>query len=306
MAVPGVEGRHTWAGLLTLNDLSVWPRFKLRPPITGLRDRGDFDLSAATDIPVGRMGEIARRGYRRGKTVVYEGDVQGRTLTEVQEGVDDLLEAFDTDEEEEMVSAQHPSYGSTAYTWRARCADCQVLEAPASPRRAQTAGHERPFLIALRMSDARFYATAEQLAITAALATTSGLAPPFVPPVVIPSSAAAGAVTVTTNGRTDTDPTIDLYGPVTNPAIENTTLDKQVRLIAGIAQGQFVRLDFAKRAVKINGTDEASGFLDRAASDWWDAGVPGLRKGANTLRYTGDTIADPAVAEVRWHDAFLS
>src|SRR3954447_11985615 len=91
MAVPGLNGTHTWNDDVVLNDRTVWPRVKLNR-IPGLHTLPE--LEDQRDLPVGAMGEIPRPSLTRGKSLVYEGTVEARTQVELEAFRSDLLQAF--------------------------------------------------------------------------------------------------------------------------------------------------------------------------------------------------------------------
>jgi hypothetical protein len=113
-----------------------------------------------------------------------------------------------------------------------------------------------------------------------------------------PQSSPIGSTSVVTVGNAFCPPVVDLYGPVTNPSIENLT-DGFRRLVfaATIADGQFFRVDFRERTVLLNGDPVRNRYnqLDFARSQWWT-----LQPGTNLVRYTADTFASPARAVIRY------
>lgn len=294
--VPGIEGRHTWDGALTLGDLSVWPRFRI-DQITGLHSRADFE--ARSEPAVGRLGELPRRSFLAGKTVVYEGRVQARDLDELRLGEGQLQAAFAVDDERELISAQHPDYGPDSFRWEARCLTLELGD------RQTTRRYERAYAIALRQSDPRYYGITEDSGETQEFVTGAGESLPFTLPLVLPATAASGSATLNVGGSAPTDPVIEFHGPVTSPRATNQTLGVELRFSPGfaIANGSWVEVDFEERTVKLEGTTLVTAEPDLIASDWWDAGVEGLAPGQNVISYTGDEISDPAKLVIRWRPA---
>lgn len=302
MSVPGVEGRHAWNSELTLNDRAVWPRYKLKR-ITGLHSLPDAEDNR--EPATGRLGEVVRRALRRGKTLTYEGTVEGRTLAQLRQGEDALLGAFAELDEGQMIVSPHPAYGGPSFFYRARALACDIPDEQQAPPKRSTLGFERPFALSLRLADPRFYETQQQGPIpTGPIVQGAGLSLPWILPVIIPGSAASGTVVVTNTGTAPTDPIIDLYGPVTNPRVMNDTLGRELRFKGlTLAEGSFIRVDFKQRTIKLEGTSDFRSKFDRQLSTWWDEGVPGLRRGDNAVRYRGDSISDPARAEITFHHA---
>ncbi len=163
---PGIEGRHAWIPpgeddpVIVLNkpvndagNADVWPCFKVRR-VTGLYSLGD--PQDVRDNRVGADGEIPRMSRRRGKTVVYEGTIKARTRLELLTARDTLIAAFnDMTGEGTMVGSWHPLNtefdGEDPRYFKARALTCEVID------EQTTTKHERPFVLSLRMSDAKFY-----------------------------------------------------------------------------------------------------------------------------------------------------
>jgi hypothetical protein len=299
-AVPGLNGTHRWNDLVTLNDVSVFPRVRLRriPGLHTLPEREDV-----RDLPVGRDGEIPRDSARRGKSVVYEGLVEAQNQTDLDDFRETLLEMFgDGTAEGRMVIAPRSPFVGPTYFYNAAVMALDIPEEhPASARRISY-GFERPFTLGLRMSNARFYKEPAKTDTTAAITPSSGTSLPFILPVSLtPPDEASGTVIVENEGSAPTDFVVDLHGPSTNPFFANDTIGKRIRLPFEIPVNNFVRIDFRQRSVLLNGIDRVG--YDREATTWWDRGSVGLRRGTNALRYGGDTIQDPAFAEITFNDA---
>lgn len=314
VGVSGIEARHTWAGKLTLNDLTgPFPRYRVVP-------QGLYALGELEDIregATGRRGEVPRPSFRRGKTVTYTGWVEALDLDSLRQAQAAVAAAFDVTEEQQMVIARDAALSNDVAFYWARCVmadpgvdDTQtVAETNTVPVHAagginrKIAAYVRPLTIALRLSDPRIYDAVQRQAVTGLLAQASGTAPPFIPPIVIAAPAPAGAVTFDVGGQAiDTDPIIDIYGPVTNPVIVSDTVGAQLRWRLELAAGSFLRLDFAARTATLNGVTDVMGRRDRSASTWWNRGVPGLLGAQqNTIRLRGDALADPAQARIAWY-----
>lgn len=309
--IPGVDGRHRWEGALSLNRLvdedavPVWPRYKVRK-IANWRGRADGE--SAADKAFGRPGSIPRPSSAAGKTVVYSGLTQARTMADLREAESELSAAFAAREVGRM--EVDPDYGAPgagpSYYFDAEPVAVDTDEEQAASQMRASRGHERAFLVGLRMRDPHFYEAAPVVITTGDITSGAGLTYPLVYPVTYPDPGATfGAVTVTNPGSADADPIIDLHGPVRNPAIVNDSLPALLYLPGlRIPSGEFLRLDFATREVLLNGIADYSDYLDSTVSSWWYAGVPGLlgtkpgRPGINQLRMTGEDMSPPAYAEV--------
>lgn len=114
-----------------------------------------------------------------------------------------------------------------------------------------------------------------------------------------------GSVQIVNAGTIDTDPVLRVFGPVTDPVIENETLGKELRFVGlTVVGGEYVEIDVAARTVRSNSDPSPAanryGTLDFAWSDWWS-----LAPGLNVLRFAAATSASPALLEVQWHAAWL-
>lgn len=121
-------------------------------------------------------------------------------------------------------------------------------------------------------------------------------------------SLAAGGQVVTVYGTVPTNPRIRIFGPCTNPRIENQTTGRKLEFTANggivIATGDYLEVDVSARTVRLNGlTDVGSnlyGRLDFAVSKWWN-----LQPGVNLIRFYPTVSASPSVAELTWSSAWL-
>lgn len=312
MPVPGLEATHSWNGVITLNDRGTSPATRPDPcylldRISGLKSLPDAEDQR--DSPTGRQGEIARLSARRGKSLSYEGMIQSTSLVGLRDAESAAAAAFYEMAEGLMVMAPVAGAPWDTRQFRARCILWDVPDEQLVPATRWSRGYERPFTLGLRMSDGRYYdptvAVSEQTGLVTPL---SGTAPPFTPPFTLTAPAAAtGSITFDNPGTAPVDPIIDIFGPVTNPIIENTTLGASLIFNASggvtIPAGQFLRVDFNSRRVLLAGTSDYRSKLDLIASTWWDPNIWGLTSGSNTIRLRGDSVADPAKAVVQFNPA---
>src|SRR4051812_8794110 len=115
----GLQGRHTWNGLFTLNDInSGLPHVNL-DQITGL-----FSLPESDDLRdprIGANGEVLYPSFTRGKTITYEGK-----LIAANENIYayrwQMLAAFAGNQSNEgtMVITPHPAWGGGGWSFDAR------------------------------------------------------------------------------------------------------------------------------------------------------------------------------------------
>lgn len=279
--VAGLEAIHVWDGLVTLNDrLNGYPRFRV-DKIGGLFSKADFE--DVRDSSIGRLGELPRTTFLRGKTITYEGVMEAQSLSDLR-SLQGQLAAFMPVDERQMVISTRPELGATAYLFAARCVSLDGIEEQTAPPTRTTRGYERPFAIGLRLSDPRFYAVAEETA-------------------VIPHDAAP--FTVTSAGNAPSDPVLELDGPFATASVINETTSAHLDF-HDVASGHFLVVDFGQRTVMLDGATDARATLDLVASDWWDSGVHGLAPGPNALQFitTGDSAATQMI--VRHHAAFYA
>jgi hypothetical protein len=285
----GVEGRHQWNGGLMINDLSADPRLKITGTIGGL-----YSLPDAEDLrdnPIGRRGEIPRNSVRRGKTLTYPIAVQAHSMADMRSLMGQAASSFQNLAEGLMVITPDPAYADgTIRSYRARALACESGDEQFDNQNLWP--YQQPFLLSLRMSDPRFYDPATVTGDTGAIASGHS------------------DVVVHSTGRTDSDPVIDIYGPVTNPTISNQTTGHSLIFDAdggiAIASGHYLRVDFFSRRVLLDNTTNRYSKLDKVASDWWDAGVEGIVPGDNAIRLAGSSFSSPAKAHVAFNPAFLA
>jgi hypothetical protein len=281
LGVYGLEARHSW-GELAMNDLTVWPRYKL-DDISGLHDLPDSDEAA--DGGYSRTGEVPRSSFLRGKTVVYSGRVQAETQASLKVARSALISAVASRQVGRMDVTPHPDYADGGQFFHARPISCVCPDKAIKPNAMPTA-YQRPFVVSFRLFDPRIYDAEAQLF------ESSGV------------SSSIATVEVDNPGSADVDPVLQIYGPITNPTVRNlATNRKLVFQNLTIVSGDFLEIDFARRTILANGVDDFRVKRDALNSDWWDAGEVGLLPGTQTLRLTGSSFTNPAKLTVSFHPA---
>jgi hypothetical protein len=107
----------------------------------------------------------------------------------------------------------------------------------------------------------------------------------------------AGNLVVATNaGSFPTTPSVTIYGPVTNPYIENTTTGETVYFDITLGVGETLVVDFTDKTVLLGGTTSR---YNTKRGTWW-ALVPGN----NSIRLGGTSAGTPT-ASVSWRDAWV-
>jgi hypothetical protein len=135
----------------------LWPRWEIKQ-LTGLSSKGEPEDNR--DRPPGAPREIPRRSVRRGKTVVFEGILKCRDLFELREAEALFDAAFqDIEREARMDSFWHPLLlaARPAFAavppkfWEAKPLTADIID------RQEGQEFWRPFVLGLRMSDARYF-----------------------------------------------------------------------------------------------------------------------------------------------------
>lgn len=119
-----------------------------------------------------------------------------------------------------------------------------------------------------------------------------------------PASAAIGSGIAHNSGNVDAYPLIRLYGPLTEPVIDNDTQGKSLTFVGlTIAAGDFLEIDTRAKTILLNGDPANSRYdkLSYPASEWWT-----LSPGDNSIRFHPATYTEATtVAELSWRDAYL-
>lgn len=257
---PGVEVPHQWNSGIVLNTLDARPRIKV-DKITGR-----FSLAESPDVrepKTGRRGEKIYPSYPLGKTEVWEGSVQGRTLDSVMIATHDLRHAF----RDRSSSGIMTILGEQQWIYTARVQQLDADSSHAEYDAARFLPWQVPFVLGLRMDDGRYYAW--PTIVGAGVTVDDG-----------------DVYTFTNQGRTDTDPvvTVAVASGGTDVTITSVTLSKSL-VFLDVPAGSLV-VDFRKPLATIAG-DDAVRYLDDDSSDWWDEGVPGIVPGDNDVTVDG-------------------
>ena len=117
-----------------------------------------------------------------------------------------------------------------------------------------------------------------------------------------PESQGPGRVEIVNEGSATAYPVFRIYGPLTDPLIENETSGRQLSFDIEVSQGDYLEVDTAARTIRLNGLEANNRYdtLDFPTSQWF-----GLRPGVNLIRFAPESSSAPAVCEVRWRGAWL-
>lgn len=119
-----------------------------------------------------------------------------------------------------------------------------------------------------------------------------------------PASAPLGSAVIANEGTSDAYPLIRLYGPFTDPVLDNTSQGKSLTF-AGLTltAGQFLEINTRTKTIFANG-DPTTPLYDKLAfptSKWWT-----LSPGSNSVRFHPATFTEGVTrAELTWRDAYL-
>lgn len=123
-----------------------------------------------------------------------------------------------------------------------------------------------------------------------------------------PAGGSTGLITASVDGTYPPWPTYRLFGPITDPVI--AIINPLTAAVLGqvafagivVAQGDYLDIDTQARTVLLNGDPGANrySFVDFPNTTWRQ-----LQLGSNTLRYSGEAPAVPALAQIRWRDTYL-
>lgn len=113
----------------------------------------------------------------------------------------------------------------------------------------------------------------------------------------------ANILEVTNDGNFPTPPVFRIWGPVTNPILDNDTTGESLTT-SGLAltSSDMAEVDMAARTFKVNGVDRPD-FIDASATTWFE-----LIPGDNALRLRGSDMVGigsggTTLLEVIYHDA---
>lgn len=118
-----------------------------------------------------------------------------------------------------------------------------------------------------------------------------------------PTSSAVGSVTVSNDGNVPVSPLLRLYGPATDPRVENQSTGERLTFNGlTIAAGDWLEIDCREATIRLNGLTGQSRYarLDFATSTFLR-----LLPGTNTVRYYPVSFGTGARLEVRFRSAWL-
>ncbi len=254
-------------------------------------DVGYPAVRANTQARTDADGEVDTTAFHGSSAVTLEATLvpgEGRTLKTL---LDDLL------------SFCHPAARPFLVVERDGTQRRIRLRAEQASAPLTTPTHQR-VQVAWRAPDGVMEALAEEIGTAFAVPTgEGGFGFDLAFDLTFPPSSAVGSVTVINSGTTAVRPQLRLFGPCTDPRVENqTTGERLIFTGLSIAAGDWLEIDCREATVRLNGMREQSRYarLDFAASTFLR-----LVPGANTLRYFPVSFSDGARLEARYRSAWL-
>lgn len=121
-----------------------------------------------------------------------------------------------------------------------------------------------------------------------------------VPPAEMPAGIAAdsgGTLTAVNAGNGVYYPSARIYGPVTNPALRNDAISKELDLTITLAAGEYIDVDFKRKTIV-----DQSGVNRYAikSGDWWY-----IQPGSNLIKYLAGTYNATTYTLFYYRDSYL-
>ena len=103
------------------------------------------------------------------------------------------------------------------------------------------------------------------------------------------------------NGYDRTWPTIYVYGPIDNPVVANTTVEKSL-VFSGVSltSAQSIIINTKNRTVTRNDGLDLAGQINYDTSQWW-----ALEVGSNSITLDGLNYSTVTSMTVNWNDLYL-
>ena len=267
--VPGLEGTHTYKSFVLQNYHALrMPCARVRK-ITGLHGRPDSEDNR--EALRGVDGERVLPSRLRGKTVIYEGVIQGRTLPELRELSAWMRACFGATTTEDWMHVATPRGGVSWYA-AMRPIDLSMDDEQTMGMTAQPSPWQRPFTLTMRQGKPYWMADPPQHDVTVADGAT---------------------IQRFNEGTFPAEPIISLHGPGGGfTTVQRTGPDPRMLKFYGLDEIPgitTVSIDFGARTMFTNTGVDAANKLVTIDSNWWDDGVAGLLVGENNIKVSGCT-----------------
>lgn len=152
--------------------------------------------------------------------------------------------------------------------------------------------------IELVATDPLLYSASESSGATSLPSAGGGLTFPATAPLTFGAVSTGGTISAVNSGSFDTDITLRIDGPVTNPRVESLTAGKTIAVNITLATGEYLVIDTKARTVLLNGTASRYSSLD-TSSRWFT-----LAPGTNEITFRASTPTVATLAAV-WRSAWL-
>lgn len=150
--------------------------------------------------------------------------------------------------------------------------------------------------VTLEAPDPRVYGPQQTNTVGMALGA-GGRSYPRIYPYTYGVLGSGGTITVENDGSRESFPVAYVYGPVTNPVVENVTQGKQIKVLLTLIPGDFLTIDFWNRTIVLN--DQASRYYAiTGQSAWWY-----LDPGTSLVRFSGGFFESSARLTLNWRSA---
>ena len=266
----GLEGIWNVASTLDINVQGALPRVKL-DRVVGLHGLPEIDDHREANYA--QAGEQVYITNNRGKTIGFEGRVQGRTLGELRNLSVLLRLAFSHTRQTEGDFTCRPNAAVGGPTWklRGRTLSFELDDEQLLARTAVPTPWQRSFIASVRMGDPRYFLVGQDVVVSGSSGQTRS---------------------VNNTGNANAEPVFVVSGPLSNATLDFRKLSGTPRLLryekVTLSSGQQLRLDFQARTFKRVSDSEDFDYLRQFShSNWWDGSAAALLPGLNDVQVTG-------------------
>lgn len=158
------------------------------------------------------------------------------------------------------------------------------------------------YQVMLRAADPILYSQVESQSSTTGAPSSSGGIPFPIPfPIPFGSGVVGGSVAATNAGNAPGHPRIQIVGPITSPAVTNTTTGEAIYLDGLVVTSAQTLIIETKptRSVTVSGVSVAGSIR------WADSTYPSLAPGANVIQFTGGGTSGATTMTVFWRNSYL-
>lgn len=116
---------------------------------------------------------------------------------------------------------------------------------------------------------------------------------------VIYDAALGGNTAINNAGSSNAYPIITLSGPLTNPYIQNQTIDATLTYSGTIAEGSQVVIDMREKTVILDGTSNKIANIVTGSDFWW------LKPGDNVINFSTDSTSDDGQCQIKYRETYI-